>query len=440
VTDRIPFIGGFESTYQPAFDVDVLETTGHNLHWRTDLALLESCSVSDCRYPVRWHRIERRPGRYEWAKTDVVLEHMRERGLKPIVDLVHHTSYPAWLEGFTDPRFGPALLRYVEAFAERYPWIEAYTLFNEPFTTFVLCGLEGIWPPHLEGLEGFVALARNVLPALTEASRRCRELLPQARHVYVEVCERASGETGPGEDYAAYANDRRFFVTDAFLGRPLDRDRPFVADLVAAGGSDLLELEPGHIDVLGVDYYAHNQWHWRAPGDGTTAPPAPPPFAQLLSEYWQRYELPLIVGETNIRGACSDRATWLKYTLEQCERAVAAGVPVEGYCWFPFVDSCDWDSILCRSESSVDPVGVYWLDDELLRRPSSMSETYARAARGAPSSALPAYELQPPVSRWLAGWLPQMSHWDWQPAPADELLPAVADAYEIELKVVARGV
>src|SRR3712207_8610367 len=39
-----------------------------------------------------------------------------------------------------------------------------------------------------------------------------------------------------------------------------------------------------------------------------------------------------------------------KYTLEQCERARDGGVPVEGYCWFPFVDSCDWDSILCRSE------------------------------------------------------------------------------------------
>jgi len=440
VSGAIPFIGAFESTYQPAFDVDVLETTAHHLHWRTDLALLQTAGVSECRYPIRWHRIERDPGRFDWGRTDDVLGHLRDEGVTPIVDLVHHTSYPAWLEGFTDPRFGPALLRYVEAFAERYPWVEAYTLFNEPFTTFLLCGLEGIWPPHLQGLEGFVAVARNVLPALTGASRRCRELLPDARHYYVEVCEHATGESAAGLEYAAYANDRRFFVTDAFLGRELDRDRPFVADVVAAGGAELLELEPGHIDVLGVDYYAHNQWHWRAPGDGTTASPDPVPFAQVMREYWERYELRLIVGETNIRGACSDRATWLKYTLEQCERARAAGLPVEGYCWFPFIDSCDWDSILCRSEASVDPVGVYWLDEELLRRPSSMSDAYSLAAGGAPASALPAYELQPPVSRWLEGWLPQMEHWDWQPPPPDEVLAAIDDDYEIELKVVTRGV
>jgi beta-glucosidase/6-phospho-beta-glucosidase/beta-galactosidase len=126
VSDAIPFIGAFESTYQPAFDVDVLETTGHHLHWRTDLALLQAAGVSECRYPVRWHRVERDRGRFDWTGTDVVLGHLRDEGLTPIVDLVHHTSYPAWLEAFTDPRFGPALLRYVEAFAERYPWIEGY--------------------------------------------------------------------------------------------------------------------------------------------------------------------------------------------------------------------------------------------------------------------------------------------------------------------------
>ena len=31
MTAPIPFIGAFESTYQPAFDTDVFETTGHDL-------------------------------------------------------------------------------------------------------------------------------------------------------------------------------------------------------------------------------------------------------------------------------------------------------------------------------------------------------------------------------------------------------------------------
>jgi hypothetical protein len=260
-----------------------------------------------------------------------------------------------------------------------------------------------------------------VLPALTEASRICRDLLPDAQHVYVEVCERATAAGPEAEEFAEYTNDRRFFVTDAFLGHDLRPERPFLSSVVQAGGRDLLELEPGHVDVLALDYYAHNQWHWTRPHEGTTASPAPAPLADLLSEYWQRYRLPLIVGETNIRGFASDRATWLKYTLEQCEQARAADVPVEGYCWFPFIDSCDWDSSLCRNVAAIDPVGIYWLDEDLQRRPSSMSAAYAMAAAGIPAAGLPAYELQSPVSDWLGGWLPQMAHWDWQEPPAAEI-------------------
>lgn len=422
-TDRttapIEFIGGFESTYQPALDVDVAETTGHAQRWRADLDLLRACGVSRVRYPVRWHRIEREPRAFDWTTTDEVLGYLRDTGMRPIVDLLHHTSYPSWLKrGFADRKFAASYLRYVEAFALRYPWVEEYTLFNEPFTTFLMCGQEGIWPPHLRGLKGFLTLARNVFPAVAEASRACRQLLPSARHVYVDVCEAHTAATPEAEPHAAFANDRRFFLLDLFLGGPIDPDRPFVAAVVDAGATSLLEFEPGHVDVLGLDYYAHTQWQWLdAAGHGLMTSPAPGSLSDLIVAYWDRYRLPCALTETNIRGYASDRASWLKYTLEQCERARDAGVPLEGYCWFPFVDSCDWDSLLCRSSGNVDPVGVFWLDADLERRPSSMSEAYVKAAGGAPAAALPAYRFRPPVSERLKGWLPQMSHWAWQDPP-----------------------
>jgi hypothetical protein len=54
---------------------------------------------------------------------------------------------------------------------------------------------------------------------------------------------------------------------------------------------------------------------------------------------------------------------------------------------------------------------------------------------------LPAYELQAPVSDWLAGWRPRLSHWEWEPAPERELLSLeVAEGYEIELRVANEGV
>jgi beta-glucosidase/6-phospho-beta-glucosidase/beta-galactosidase len=432
-------IGSFESTYQPEFDVDVLESTGHATRWREDLELLRACGVTELRYPIRWHRIERFPGSFDWAETDEVLGFMRETGLRPIVDLLHHTSYPRWVGDFASPGFGPAFLRYTEAFAARYPWVGGYTLFNEPFTTFLLSGQEAIWPPYMRGLDGFLQLVRNVFPALTAASRMYRDLLADARHFYVEVCERAEGASVEGAEYAEYTNDRRFFLTDLFLGRDLAADRPFVADVIAAGGEDVLGIPPGHIDVLGLDYYAHNQWHWSAPGVGSTCAGRVVPLSELIAEYWERYRLPCIIGETNIRGYSSDRATWLKYVLEQCELARDRGVRLEGLCWFPFVDSTDWDSILCRCDGTIDPVGVYWLDEDLERRESSMSAAYRLAASGAAAAELPAYELQPPVSAWLARWLPHMRHWEWLPAPENEILTEQVEIPELELRVAEKG-
>jgi len=431
----VPFVGAFESVFQPAFDVDNMELTGHDERWASDLELLHLSGVRQLRYPVRWHRVEARPGTFDWSRTDEVLGWLADHDMAVIADLVHHTSYPRWLTGFTDRAFRPAYLRFVEAFALRYPHIGGYTLFNEPFTTFQLCGHEGIWPPHLTGVAGFAAVARAVLPAVAEASRMCRELLPDARHVYVDACERHTGDGPVGAARAALANDRRFVVLDAFLGRHLDERRPFVRALQAAGADDLFDLVPGHVDVLGLDYYAHCQWDYSGPsGKGAMHSPRPAPLASLILEYADRYQLPVMLAETNVRGYASDRASWLKYTLEQCELATAAGVDLRGYCWFPFVDSCNWDSVLRRSEGNIDPVGVYWLDEQLDRRASCMSSAYALAASGAPVAALPAFRFREPVADWLRGWAPQMAHWEWQDPPVYETDPP-PPAEPIELRI-----
>ncbi|HEV7865429.1 MAG TPA: family 1 glycosylhydrolase [Acidimicrobiia bacterium] len=420
----LEFIGGFESTYQPVFDVDVLETTGHVDRWREDLALLAETGVRRLRYPIRWHRIETEPGEFDWTFTDEVLGHLHDTGMRPIVDLLHHTSYPAWLSGFTDPRYGRAFIGFVDAFARRHPEVVEYTLVNEPFTTAFLSGHQGVWAPHLVGLGGFITLLRALLPPMLDADAAYRAAVPGARHVWLDTCERHTSQ-GPGPapaNAAGLANDRRFFVLDAFLGHDLDPRRPFVEQIAAAGGEDLLHLPPGQVDVLGLDYYAANQWHY-LPGQAVRSSPVAAPLSELIVEYWERYRLPCILGETNIRGFASDRATWLKYTLEQCEIARDSGVPLDGYCWFPFIDSADWASELRRCDRQIDPVGVYWLDEDLDRRPSSMSRAYTAAAGGAPAGELPAYELQDPVDTWLAGWKPHMAHWNWQPAPADEVRP-----------------
>jgi beta-glucosidase/6-phospho-beta-glucosidase/beta-galactosidase len=432
----LDIIGGFETTYLPAHDRDIAETTGHDLRWREDLELLRHLGVRRVRYPIRWHRIEEIEGSFDWAATDEVMNYLRSSGFEPIVDLVHHTSYPGWLEqGFADPRFGNAYLRYVGEFARRYPWVPEYTLFNEPFSTLFLCGHEAIWPPYQSGLRNFVNLIVNVMPAVAEASRLYKELLPDARHVWVDTCEHHTGSDASGQAYADMANARRFLVLDAFLGLGYDPKGPLAGPLSEAGGERLQQWKPGRFDVLGLDYYAHCQWNFGIEG-GTAPTPDPLPLADQIELYWRRYSVPCLVTETNVRGRTSDRATWFKYVLEQCEIALDRGVPLEGLCWFPAIDSTDWDSLLFRCDGHIDPVGVFWLDPDLQRRTSAMSEVYALAAQGIPSSSLPAYQLGEPVATWLRGYLPQMSHWTWLPAPeinAGNSLPRLTTKMELRI-------
>ena len=442
----LEIIGAFESTYLPAHDVDIIETSGHAVRWREDLELLRELGVTRLRYPVRWHRVEPEPGARDWAHIDEVMAFLRLEGFEPILDLVHHTSYPRWLTGgFADPRFGPAFVAFAEDVARRYPWIPAYTLFNEPFATLFLSGHEAVWPPYHHGMEGFVGLLRNVLPSLAEASRRVRAILPAAQHVWTDSCEGHAGLDPAGEAFAAYCDDRRFFAIDAMLGRAGDRDRPFVAAVCAAGGEDLLELEPGRVDVVALDYYVHHEWCYRGRGghppleiaarlrhphgpghpqdlgvEGIVPSRRPRGLAALAGEYHRHLGLPMILGETNLRGSTPDRATFLKHTLEQCEQARAAGVPLSGYCWFGLLDSLDWSSLLEHCRGDIDPVGVIALDEDLRRQRSSMSDSYAQAAAGAPASALPAYRLTANTASWLSYLMPLMEHFRWEEPPADE--------------------
>jgi beta-glucosidase/6-phospho-beta-glucosidase/beta-galactosidase len=423
---RRPFIGAFESTYLPGHGVDVAEGTGHAERWRDDIDALARAGVTRVRYPIRWHRIEAERGRFDWSVTDAQLEHLFSRGIDPIVDLVHHTSYPEWLDdGFRDARFASAYLRYAEAFARRYPWVPAYTLFNEPFATLFMAGHEALWPPYDRGIDGFVRLANNVLPAIAEAHLLYRTLLPDAQHVWVDTCEYHAGTDGGPADFAALANDRRHVLLDLLLQHDLTEQRPFLRELLRAGGSQLLELIPVTMDVLGLDYYCHSEW-WYDEQGARSPSPHPLGFAAVAEQYSDRYGAPMLLAETNIRGQATDRASWLRYTLEQYELAESRGVRMEGYCWFPYVDSCDWDSLLARSAGRIDPVGVVSLRGDGERQRSLFTAAWEAALAGTPTTDLPAYRFQAPCDSQLTGILPQLAHWNWRdPPPAGTVQPTL---------------
>lgn len=433
------FLTGFESTYMPRHDADVLATTRHDRRWRDDLRLVRDTGIRRLRYPIPWHRIERTRGQYDWSWIDAVLAEMGALGLSPIVDPLHHTSYPRWLaDGFLSPEFPEAYAAFCAAVAARYPWVREYTVFNEPLPTTLLCTEFGVWPPARREPEAFWRMVGNVARAICLATEAVLAERPDARFIHVDTAEGHSALDAESAEFVRYLNQRRFLFHDLILGR-VGVLHPLWPRLRVEGGMTTTALgwfrrHAARIDVLGLDYYAHCEYQFHR--QGSVCPSrAPQGFAALARQYHERYGLPVMLTETNIRGFVSDRISWLKYMVGECEDLVADGLPFAGFTWFPFLDSTDWDSLLVHAVGNIDPVGIYWLEEgTLARRDSELSRLYAGLARGELRGAdLPAYRFLTPVSEHLAGFRPRWVGWSWrQPAPASVAPPGRAEAIEVE--------
>lgn len=94
------------------------------------------------------------------------------------------------------------------------------------------------------------------------------------------------------------------------------------------------------IDVIGVNYYIHNQFVWQ----GHMVVPSDPRYRHvsvMLQEVYERYRRPIFVAETGIED--DTRPAWLRYMAKQVFIAMTNGVPIEGICLYPIVNHPGWD-------------------------------------------------------------------------------------------------
>jgi len=416
-------ISGFESTHIFGSGKDVLQTTRHAEFYEQDLRLVKQTGLKYLRYSVPWHSIEREKGVYDWRWMDKAVACLREFGIKPIFDPLHHTSFPEWLtDGFANPEFPESYLKFVSALSDRYWWVRDYTVANEPFVTTWFCGHEGFWYPYFRGASNFVPMMINVGKTISLVSRMLVEKYADVRLIHVDAAEKHRAMDFESEPHSFFHNAVRFLVPDLILGK-INHEHQLYSYLHDNGTTkDQLfwfEENPARIDVLGLDYYSHCELEWGR--EGRIYPnQMPEGFLPTALEYAERYKLPLMLTETNIRGYVSDRISWLKFMVEQCEileeKLKPMNIPFEGFCWYPFIDSTDWGSLLTEANNHLDPQGIFWLDQNReTRHASELSEIFGALARGQITSKdIPAYRFLPPLDETLKDLLPLMEHWDWK--------------------------
>jgi len=295
----------------------------------SDYARLRQVGIGTARDGVRWHLVERSPGRYEFGSLLPMVRAARKADVQVIWDLCHY----GWPEGLDI--FGPD---FVDRFAE-YARAVARVIAAETDEPAVYCPINEIsfwsWAggdvaylnPFATG-RGFelkVQLVRASLAAIDaiwSVDSRARIL-----HAEPAIHIVRNSARGARKDARWDAENHRLAQFQAF-------------DMLAGQLWPQLGGDERYLDVVGVNYYPNNQWVLDGPMIGRDDPRYRP-FRQILAEVWERYGRPVMVSETGAPGR--DRAPWLSYVAEEVRAARSAGVPVEGICLYPILDYPGWD-------------------------------------------------------------------------------------------------
>lgn len=375
-------IGGFEGSSHVGHgrQLDVIAATGHDRLAEVDYGLLQEAGLLTARDALRWHLIEREPGRYDWSSWDPMVDAAERAGVSVIWDLVHY-GVPAgldiWSDAFVERAAAFATAAAVRA-RERCPAPRMWAPMNEISFWAWAGGDQGYLPPAATGRGR--ELKRQLARAAIAAARAIREADPGARLLQPEPLIHIIGHPDRPEDHEPAELYRRaqYEAWDMLDGRLQPE----------LGG------EPGLLDVVGVNFYFNNQWihgvETMALGHRLFRP-----LADMLAEVHERYGRPILISETGAEGR--NGPGWLRYVAGEVREALAAGVPVLGICLYPVMDYPGWaDNRHCPC--GVIECGPDWTGRRL--RPDMLRAMDEERER------LPEPYAAPPVARGRAAFVP----------------------------------
>jgi beta-glucosidase len=370
--DTFLWASGIENTFVPQVRpgdraLDEYELMGHYQHWREDLALARELGLDALRWGIPWYRVEPKQGQFDWSWTDQVIPYLVEDlGITPIIDLMHY-GCPFWLQGeFANQNYPQAIASYAAAFAKRYySLVRWYTPLNEPIVNALMCGKNGEWPPYLHGDEGYVRVMMQLAKGIVHTIAAIKEHDPDARMIHVEATGLSRTAQEQLKALAQEEQHRGYLCYDLLTGR-VDQNHPLRLWLRRNGASaDDLAWMRGQdvpIDIMGMNFYP--QWSTQelfidergrlstraVEEDGAG-------FRALIEDFYQRYEVPIMITETSAFGSQVARSAWLASSLAAVKALRSSGVPVIGYTWFPLFTMIDW-----KYRTGTQPLDAYRLD------------------------------------------------------------------------------
>jgi len=322
------FMGGFECSSHRRKDgrrLDLLLSTKHDIYAAQDYRSLIDHGIRTVRDGVRWHRIEASPGTYDWSSFLPQLHAARETGVQPIWDVCHY-GWPDDIDIWS-PAFVTRFANFAGALAalirDEWPDIPYYCPMNEISFWAWAGGDTGSIAPYQRwrGME----LKRQLVRATIATIEAIREVDPRARFVSVDPLINVVPKNERQRRKAENARLAQYGAWDMLLGKLMPE----------LGG------KPDYLDIMGVNFYSHNQWYLNGPTI-RKGQPNYRPLRDILTEVYQRYERPLFIAETGAEG--DRRVPWLQYVCDEVAAALEGGVPVGGICLYPITDYPGWEN------------------------------------------------------------------------------------------------
>lgn len=330
------FLGGFECSTHRRWDhrrLDLTRASRHDEFARADYQRLRDRGIRAARDGLRWHRIETRPGVYDFAADLPVIQAARDAGVQVIWDLCHY-GWPDDLDIFSPTfvdrfaAFAAAAARVLASESDAVPFVCPV---NEISFFSWAAGEVAYIHPFARGRGG--ELKVQLVRAAIAGIEAVWEVDPRARIVHADpvIHVVANPDEPDGESTAAAYTRAQWDAWDMLAGRQAPE----------LGGN------ARHLDIVGVNYYPHNQWVYHENVGFNPAfaiPRSDPryrPLRELLGEVWERYRRPMLIAETGNEGDA--RPEWLAYVGDEARAAIRAGADLRGICLYPIVDHPGWD-------------------------------------------------------------------------------------------------
>ncbi|MGI8548702.1 MAG: beta-glucosidase [Gemmatimonadaceae bacterium] len=324
------FLGGFEcATHRRKHDgarLDVISASQHDVHAAADYARCAAAGILTVREGTRWHRIESRPGSYDFSSELPRIRAARDAGVQVIWDLFHY-GWPDDIDIFRPDfvdRFGRFSRAFAELIADETDQVPLYAPVNEISFTAWAGGSAGFINPFRR--RRAPELKRQLVRAAIQATESVWSVDQRARIFHVDPVINIVADPARPQDRTA--------------ARRYTRSQYDAWDMIAGRQHPEIGGDPKYLDVIGVNLYDRNQWihngmHLR-PGHALYRP-----FRDILRDVYERYDRPLFVAETGTEGEA--RPLWLRYMGREARAALRSGIPLQGLCLYPILNHPGWD-------------------------------------------------------------------------------------------------